>query len=285
MKVIFYYLTTALVVAYLIAPTWVLAVTPAEAQANLEKAVRKLNVNAARRAIRDGAQVNLKIGDQSRPSNYTPYLHMVSSKAKNLKAAKNLAQLLLDNGAAIDEVDNIVHQTALHIATSKRNEPFAAFLIGKGAQVNAQINNNSSTPLHFAADALDLPTVKLLLSKGANPNIQKTLGTTSLHQALDFRDLATLYDQTTLDTALHIGNMLMAHGANPNVKNKAGESPLDKARKLKKYQPALNVLVKELEKPSITAIGALMGLRGLPTLPRELVKDIAQKADIVAKTA
>lgn len=293
MKIFFYYSTLVLLAAYSPTTNCALAITPAQAQTNLETAVRLLDVDAAQKAIQDGAKVSFKADDPNRPYSYIPYFHLLAqgmaylhlspSTSQERQAVEQkyalMVQFLLDNGADINEPGSSFQDTALHVAATHSNEPFATLLIDKKANVNAQAKAGT-TPLQIAVRQASIAMVKLLLANGADPNIQDEKGDSSLHQVLRIHNLAAFNNTQPRDIALQIAKLLIAYGANPNLKNNLGLTPLIFAKKLNEYQPALRNLVRELEKPNLPIIWALMGQTGLPKLPPELVKDIAHRADL-----
>ena len=84
---------------------------------------------------------------------------------------KKIAQLLIDNGAHVNEKD-AYGCTPLHIAKTK---DFAELLIDNGADVNAK-RDDGRTPLHYAAFHGYKETCQMLINKGADMNAKVVLG-------------------------------------------------------------------------------------------------------------
>ena len=104
----------------------------------------------------------------------------------------DIAKLLLDNGANINEKDN-EGDSLLHLAVGMisiscpedKNLKMLNFLVENGAEINAQ-NNKGDTPLHLAIEAIterclnDTKMVELLLKLGASINIKNNNGISPL---------------------------------------------------------------------------------------------------------
>jgi len=108
----------------------------------------------------------------------------------------DIAKLLLDNGANINEKDN-EGGSLLHLAVSgisiecpeDKNLKMLNFLVENGAEINVQ-NNKGDTPLHLAIEAIterclnDMKMVELLLKLGASINIKNNKGISSLDMVI-----------------------------------------------------------------------------------------------------
>ncbi len=78
----------------------------------------------------------------------------------------NILQMLLNNGAQIDDID-LYGETALMKAITS-NPSVISFLVGQRADVN--VKSNWDTPLTIAVKQNDLNLVKVLLGSGGDPN-------------------------------------------------------------------------------------------------------------------
>ena len=150
-------------------------------------------------------------------------------------------QLLLDNGASINTVDEN-GCTVLHQALSRGYEAIAQLLINRGADVAAKRGNDKMTALHLAAAAGYEMSVPLLLENGADLEAKDDKGLTALHFAAfighetivrllldNGADLEAKNDNalTALHVAAVIGHetivrLLLDNGADLEAKNNNG---------------------------------------------------------------
>ncbi len=123
-----------------------------------------------------------------------------------------IIDLLIENGAQIDEADN--HgKTPLLTSVLTNNTPLAIRFVQAGADINHQ-NVWGQTALHLSASKNNSQLSAFLISKGANPNITDKNGQTPLHTAVQSKNIEA-------------ANLLIKYGANINLQDKNGKTPLD----------------------------------------------------------
>ncbi|XP_005102534.2 E3 ubiquitin-protein ligase MIB1 [Aplysia californica] len=134
--------------------------------------------------------------------------------------------------------------TALHLASLNNHVEVAELLVHQG-KANMDIQNvNLQTPLHLAVERQHTQIVRLLVREGCNLNIPDKDGDTPLHEALrhhtlsQLRQLQDMQDVGKLlmglgtpgadkKSSASIACFLAANGADLNLKNKKGQTPLD----------------------------------------------------------
>uniref|UniRef100_A0A7M4F923 RING-type E3 ubiquitin transferase n=1 Tax=Crocodylus porosus TaxID=8502 RepID=A0A7M4F923_CROPO len=145
--------------------------------------------------------------------------------------------------------------TALHLAALNNHVEVAELLVHQG-NANLDIQNvNQQTALHLAVERQHTQIVRLLVRAGAKLDIQDKDGDTPLHEALrhhtlsQLRQLQDMQDVGKVDTAWEpskntlimglgtqgaekksaasIACFLAANGADLSIRNKKGQSPLD----------------------------------------------------------
>lgn len=134
--------------------------------------------------------------------------------------------------------------TALHLASLNNHVEVAELLVHQG-KANMDIQNvNLQTPLHLAVERQHTQIVRLLVREGCNLNIADKDGDTALHEALrhhtlsQLRQLQDMQDVGKLlmglgtpgadkKSSASIACFLAANGADLNLKNKKGQTPLD----------------------------------------------------------
>jgi cytohesin len=173
-----------------------------------------------------------------RDEDETPILHHAAEALQ-----PELAELLLDHGAAVSDVD-ANGETPLHRCADVRRAPqdaaaqMASFLLEHGADPNAR-NWDDVTPLHQAVRARNLAVVQVLLARGADPNARdRSRGSTPLRRAV----CATGAGGTagTADLMVPLTRILLEHGADPDACDKRGVPVHASAR-----APEIVALLKE----------------------------------------
>lgn len=81
---------------------------------------------------------------------------------------RNIAKILLVNGADVNKWNKDKTLTALHCAARSKNIECIQLLLRRGAYVNAGIEQRSA--LHVAVEQKAINCVEWLLENGANPN-------------------------------------------------------------------------------------------------------------------
>ena len=121
---------------------------------------------------------------------------------------------LLEAGADANTRNACLHETPLHVAALRHDEPedFCSPLIRRGADVNARDHEGSSV-LAFAVQANHVRSVEYLLNHGADIDAPDSSGLTPL-------GLAVLYKHK------EVLMMLLEKGANPAHTTEAGETLL-----------------------------------------------------------
>ncbi|XP_022256765.1 E3 ubiquitin-protein ligase MIB1-like isoform X2 [Limulus polyphemus] len=140
--------------------------------------------------------------------------------------------------------------TALHLAALNNHVEVAELLVTQG-RANMDLQNvNLQTPLHLAVERQHSQIVRLLVREGCNLNIPDKDGDTPLHEALrhhtlsqlrqlqDRQDVGKVGPNTELlmglgtqgadkKSSATIACFLVSYGADLNIKNKKGQTPLD----------------------------------------------------------
>ena len=114
-------------------------------------------------------------------------------------------QLLLENGASLDTVDNAGNGIVHYIVTYRKKPLLLWFALTNGLSLSPR-NNRKVTPLHLAATAQMTDFVKLLCENGAEVDAQTDRGATPLHYA-------------SSKTCLEIIEILHQFGANLSMKD------------------------------------------------------------------
>ena len=162
-----------------------------------------------------------------------------------------MARYLLDNGADVDERDDVFHATPLITATGKGDRASVELYLERGADVNA-VSKQRRTALTEAICWEHYDIARLLLQHGANPNVDSPNGSPILMAAgagtADLLDLLLAHgaslagngdavDPILLSLAASGKNVenvryLLERGANPKARTPIGTS-LQIAKKTK----------------------------------------------------
>ena len=117
------------------------------------------DLEAVRRLLRDGADVNASQGDGMTA------LHWAAERDD-----AELADVLLYAGARLDAGTRIGHYTPLHLAARSAGATLVELLLDAGGDPNANTTNSGATPLHLAAATGDPAVVGALAEAGADVN-------------------------------------------------------------------------------------------------------------------
>ena len=117
------------------------------------------DLEAVRRLLREGADVNAPQGDGMTA------LHWAAERGD-----AELADVLLYAGARVDAGTRIGHYTPLHLASRRAGATVVEVLLDAGSDPNASTTNSGATPLHLAAATGDPGVVEVLVEAGADVN-------------------------------------------------------------------------------------------------------------------
>jgi ankyrin repeat protein len=118
---------------------------------------------------------------------------------------KEVARLLIAEGAIVNEEDKKNSFTPLHYAVTFGHIEVAKLLITEGARINAR-DDHGFIPLHWAALCNRKQLVELLMAKGAQVNAKDKVDRTPLYYSCIFRE-----------TDADIIELLLANGADVNA--------------------------------------------------------------------
>lgn len=140
-----------------------------------------------------------------------------------------MAELLISAGADMEAIEDHENFTPLRQASANGALDIVKTLISHGAKVDSA-DKNGSTALHWAVAFGNLAVAELLLSIGANPNAkaantleQGDIGVTPIFDAIMCDDVGSEVWSVLLI------DLLLRHGAHVNERDKDGETPLFKA--------------------------------------------------------
>ena len=164
----------------------------------------------------------LKTGKNSQETLNEALVELCSSYEyrHNETERKNLAKLLLAQGAQVNNHAGYLGATPLHEASTLGSFELVKLFVEKGADVNA-MNEQKDTPLRRAVEGDHIEIVKFLLQHGANKTINQ-----------EHDDPNDPYNG---ETALfkvrspEIAELLLANGAKTSYTNNLGETVLLKA--------------------------------------------------------
>lgn len=157
-----------------------------------------------------------------------------------------IVQLLLDNGAMVNALDNELQSPLNHALNAiECNAEVVKLLLERGADVH-KVNYNGEQIIHLACYKCKPDIIQLLLDYGASVNAGDLLNSSPLHSALRHNNLKAVklliktgsslthrnyFSQQPLHmAAIHSGpgavKLLLDHGASPNVLDGMNYSPL-----------------------------------------------------------
>lgn len=140
------------------APATPAPATPAP-DAPVADAAQRGDLDAVRRLLRDGADVNAAQGDGMTA------LHWAAERGD-----RELGEVLIYAGARVDAGTRIGHYTPLHLAARAAHGPIVDLLLEAGSDPDARTTNSGTSPLHHAAAAGDPTVVDALVEAGADVN-------------------------------------------------------------------------------------------------------------------
>ncbi|MSR35994.1 MAG: ankyrin repeat domain-containing protein [Gemmatimonadetes bacterium] len=133
-----------------------LAVAP---DAPVADAAMRGDLEAVRTLIKSGADVNAAQGDG-----------MTALHWSAMNGNRDMADLLLYAGAAVDPLTRLGSYTPLHLAAKESRAEVAGALLGAGANVKARTSTGGATALHLAAQSGAVDVINALADKGADVN-------------------------------------------------------------------------------------------------------------------
>ena len=125
-------------------------------------AAQRGDLDAVRRLLRDGADVNAAQGDGMTA------LHWAAERGDEV-----LGEVLIYAGARMDAGTRIGHYTPLHLAARGAHAPVVTLLLEAGSDPAARTSNSGASPLHLAAAASDPRVVSELIDWGADVNARE----------------------------------------------------------------------------------------------------------------
>ena len=196
--------------------------------------IRGVDINEVKELIDMGADVNLNI-----------------SSARNILSEASrrgyieVVKLLIENGADVNQKNDIDGSTALVLACRSNYKDIAKLLISKKAEVNHK-DRDGFTPLMWASDYGNKELVELLIKHGAKVNYKNKHGRSVLMSGVsggnkeivellikhgakvdakdDFGNTALIDLLYTINKKEEIAECLVFHGADMNAKNARGQT-------------------------------------------------------------
>lgn len=182
-------------------------------QGVLLRAIAMDSLDAARQAVRQGADPNARLGSAQRfplcvavqadrpgmvrlllRAGAQPNVRDAQERTPLMMAARigstAMAKALMAHGAVIDARDSR-GQTALMDAAGHRHSAIVDLLLRRGAQPDRQ-NRDGETALMMAADAGDYASIEQLVQAGADPDIRDARGRTAIDRAVRHHRCAAL---------------------------------------------------------------------------------------------
>ena len=126
-------------------------------------AAQRRDLDAVRRLLRDGADVNTAQGDGMTA------LHWAAERGDEA-----LGEVLIYAGARVDAGTRIGHYTPLHLAARGAHASVVTLLLEAGSDPSARTTNSGASPLHLAAASSDPRVVSELIEWGADVNVRES---------------------------------------------------------------------------------------------------------------
>ena len=120
-------------------------------------AAQRGDIEAVRRLLRDGADVNAAQGDGMTA------LHWAAQRGDG-----EMGEVLIYAGARVDAGTRIGHYTPLHLAARAAHAAMVELLLRAGSDPDARTTNSGSSPLHLAARSGNAQVIGLLIDAGAD---------------------------------------------------------------------------------------------------------------------
>lgn len=174
----------------------------------LTEAVRNNDVEAARRAIADGADMEVEVARGMTPV-------VAATKAENAE----LAIALIKAGADVNAKDDIEDSAFLYAGAEGYNEILKA-TIAAGAQVDS-VNRYGGTALIPASEHGHVETIKILIDAGVPLDHINNPGWTAIHEAIVLNNGGPRQVEAI--------RLLLEAGADPSIPDSNGTSPRDLA--------------------------------------------------------
>lgn len=164
-------------------------------------------------------------------------------KAVRDRDGAKATEMLGSGGSTIvDTRDRSTGESALHIATKRRDTAWMGFLLGKGARVDIK-DNDGNTPLILTAQLGFAEGADLLIGQRAAVDATNNSGETALILATQRRDMALV-------------RLLLTSGANPDKADTiAGMSARAYARRDGRSDAILKLMDEIKAKPRAKAAG------------------------------
>jgi ankyrin repeat protein len=205
------------------------------------------DLGIVKRLINKGANVNAKAED----FRTTPLMFAATN------GYVEMAQFLIDNGANINDIDDLQKTPLMYAAASGRLE-IERLLIKNGANVDAT-NDNLRTALIYAVRNGKLASTRLLIDNGANVNHVDSSGLTPLIYTASIGG----------ENSVAIARLLIEKGARVNAALRVSEIPLNMIQSDEDYAIDLaTLLIKTYIKKGIP----FEGLERANPIIKEIIK-------------
>jgi ankyrin repeat protein len=190
-------------------------------------------VPAVKLLIEHGADVNLKLAGGT-----TVLQGGLVNSRENEAVRREIAELLIENGADVHNVTSDERNTPLHSAAIWGCAECAEVFLAHGADIEAE-DAFGHRPLHNAAASGQAGVLELLIGSGAEIDARDEKGLTPLHWASMKGRLPRFFSDWGLLHLAKVSNknygttieLLIAAGANVNAKSNKGRTPLALAKK------------------------------------------------------
>ncbi|WP_448585995.1 ankyrin repeat domain-containing protein [Thermaurantiacus sp.] len=168
------------------------------------------------------------------------YNFLKAVRERDVLAAKQLIDK--PGSVVVNTRDRGTGESALHIATRRRDTPWMAFLLQNGADPNIR-DNEGNTPLILAAATGFVDGVRVMLAGKAQIDAVNSKGQTGLFKAVELRDLATV-------------RLLLEQGASADMAEyQTGMTPRDLAASDPRAGAIAKLLAEAPRRPRTAAAG------------------------------